>query len=125
MSLRDQKLAGNRVVGAFAKIRDPNLSELPGLGGLDFVMADREQAAIELPVPDPGPRAARSVGCPVPARPRRETPGSRRPVRRPASDLPQWMDRSVTVFAAGVDRSRLRACAGRLVQQAEETRMYP
>ncbi|MCA0920357.1 HpcH/HpaI aldolase family protein [Pseudooceanicola nanhaiensis] len=63
--LRGRIAAGDRVVGCFGKIPDPHVIELLGLAGLDFIVADREHAAVGLQALDLMVMAGRSVGLPV------------------------------------------------------------
>ncbi|WP_126975184.1 HpcH/HpaI aldolase family protein [Frigidibacter oleivorans] len=65
MSLRRRILAGERLVGCFVKTPSPQVIELLGLGGMDFVVADREHAPIGTGALDLMTLAGRSVGLPV------------------------------------------------------------
>lgn len=65
MSLRARIRAGERLTGCFAKTPSPQVVELLGLGGMDFVVADREHAPIGTGALDLMVLAGRSVGLPV------------------------------------------------------------
>lgn len=65
MSFRQRILDGELLVGCFLKTPDPRVAELLGLGGLDFIVADREHAPIDLASLDLIAMAGRSVGLPV------------------------------------------------------------
>lgn len=64
-TLRARILAGDRLVGCFVKTPSPQVVELLGLGGMDFVVADREHAPIGTGALDLMALAGRSVGLPV------------------------------------------------------------
>lgn len=65
MNLRARILAGERLVGCFVKTPAPQVVEVLGLGGLDFVVADREHAPIGTQTIDLMAMAGRSVDLPV------------------------------------------------------------
>lgn len=65
MSLRARIKAGETAIGVFQKTPSPQVTELLGLGGLDFIVADQEHAPIDLSTLDLIALAGRSVGLPV------------------------------------------------------------
>lgn len=65
MSLRHRIKAGELVVGPFQKTPSPQVTELLGLGGCDFVVADQEHAPIGIGALDLIALAGRAVGMPV------------------------------------------------------------
>lgn len=65
MSLRARILAGERLAGCFLKTPSPQVTELLALSGLDFIVADREHAPIDLASLDGVALAGRAHGLPV------------------------------------------------------------
>lgn len=65
MSLRQRIKAGELVVGPFQKTPSPQVTELLGLGGCDFVVVDQEHAPIGIGALDLIALAGRAVGMPV------------------------------------------------------------
>ncbi|AGT08503.1 HpcH/HpaI aldolase family protein [Paracoccus aminophilus] len=65
MSLRARILAGELVVGPFQKTPSPQVTELLGRGGVDFVVVDQEHAPIGIEALDLIALAGRASGLPV------------------------------------------------------------
>lgn len=65
MSLRQRILARERLIGCFVKTPSPQVVELLGLAGMDFVVADREHAPIGTGALDLMTLAGRAVNLPV------------------------------------------------------------
>lgn len=63
--LRARIVAGETVIGTFVKTPAPQLIEILGLAGLDFVTPDQEHAPIDLGQIDAMAMAARSVGLAI------------------------------------------------------------
>lgn len=63
--LRARILRGDRLVGCFLKTPSPQVAELLGLAGLDFIVADQEHAPVDLATLDLIALAGRAVGLPV------------------------------------------------------------
>ncbi|EKF18556.1 HpcH/HpaI aldolase family protein [Nitratireductor pacificus] len=83
MTLRTRLAAGDVLVGSFLKTPAPQLVEVLGLSGLDFVVADMEHAPIDLRDLDLIAMAGRAVDLPVLVRSR----GSSAEAIWPALDL--------------------------------------
>jgi 2-keto-3-deoxy-L-rhamnonate aldolase RhmA len=65
LTLRQKIRQGERVIGTFLKTPNPHVAELLGLSGLDFVVADREHAPVDLQALDMLVMAGRGVGLPI------------------------------------------------------------
>ncbi|MFD1199879.1 HpcH/HpaI aldolase/citrate lyase family protein [Brucella gallinifaecis] len=65
MNLRERIKAGELLVGPFQKTPSPQITELLGLGGVDFIVADQEHAPIGIDTLDLIALAGRAVGLPV------------------------------------------------------------
>ena len=65
MNLRERIKAGELLVGPFQKTPSPQITELLGLGGMDFIVADQEHAPIGIEALDLIAMAGRAVGLPV------------------------------------------------------------
>jgi len=65
MILRKRIKAGELLVAPFQKTPSPQITELLGLGGVDFIVADQEHAPIGIEALDQIALAGRAVGLPV------------------------------------------------------------
>lgn len=63
--LRQRLLAGDVLVGTFLKTPDPRLVEILGLAGLDFLVADQEQAPLGIEALDLIALAGKAAQMPV------------------------------------------------------------